>query len=352
MSLKRRGPSNKVKDTGQASVMDKAKPVESKGLQHGKSIEHESQNIAASLKGRGLYKDVLTSEIDLDPKQPRKRNKPSLDLVKSLQKNYQDYKLFLNDESTGFNPESFHELYPDQAGMLIRFFNFSLDIDVGGLDHPINIYKVRTRFIIIQGERRFLAHVLINREFVPVIVRPDPLSTGRLESEMEHRIRQFSENFQREGLSTHDKIESAHTVYNLYINLHGHSPKVREFGKLLHVGKSTAADYLKVVSSDAAMKEVAQGSDVSIAHLLDVQTDASPKAKPVQKTVAVPKKKSVGRRAKVDLGKVEQPHVVKAILELCLGDLNEKHPDIDWADAKSVQSVWSQFMKTMIRDVS
>jgi len=349
MALKERG--KKTVSAKEYSQQNAGTLKESRGLDNGKQIESENKAAADTIKGRGVYQDVPVELVDLDAEQPRQDNKPSLDLVKQLRDKYQAFKLFIQGDPKGFDPDQLQDFYPEQSAMLVRFFYFAYDIDSKTLLHPINVYKENGRYIVAQGERRFLSHVLMNKKYIATIVRPHPIKTGETVHELEHRISQFSENFQREGLSAKDKIESAYKISSLYNKLNNKSPSVRELSRLLHVSRGAAAKYQNIIGSPEAMEKARHDNEVTLSQLLEVISDESQiEQSGMGKNTGSDKKKGVGRKPKVDLGKVENPAVVHRLLSLCTDSPDTDYPDTDWTDAKAVKKVWDVFMQKLIKD--
>jgi len=185
---------------------DRAKSVgESAGLSNINTIMSEHAQADTTEVGKGVYQSVSLDKIDLDPNQPRTESKPTREEVEFLKPLYPAFKSYLENNEEGFNPESLRDSHPARSEILIRFLYLARDIESNGLIHPINVYKSNMRYVLSQGERRYLAHMLIGKSKIPAIERPQPAKQGH-EDRLQHYLKQVGENFQREDFSVQEKL--------------------------------------------------------------------------------------------------------------------------------------------------
>jgi len=139
------------------------------------------------------------------------------------------------------------ELFGDtkKARDILSIARFASDLKrPENLINPISVWREETSFYLFAGERRFLAHVLLEAQYIATRVWKDKPSS------FDKTILQWQENHSRENLSLWETICNMEQILEEWSKIFPTSKMtVRKFAQLVSVKRSQAAVYLKVVSS-------------------------------------------------------------------------------------------------------
>lgn len=280
--------------------------------------------------------------------------------------------IYLNPEQ----PAEIDDASPVAARMreqLVDILGLARSIETTGLINAVEVYRRADRYVLVTGQRRFLAHRLLELPMIRASVlmtRPKNL-----------RAQQYIENEQRTDMSLAERIEglgpvleesgmlaaslteqakylvehlgmSRTTAYR-YLMLRNAPPDVLDAIRAGYVTGLRTAESLACIEDegeralalaaimsngggDASVSSGQSGDDASAAQGQGGD-DASVSGEPA--IAAAPVKRVAGRPAtKIKLGAVEQPNVVRGIIRDLLG--SEYVPDIDWSDLKAVSKAF------------
>jgi ParB family chromosome partitioning protein len=144
--------------------------------------------------------------------------------AKVLELNVKDIEIDPNQPRKTFNEESLKELADS--------------IERHGVLEPILVRKVGSKYMIVAGERRFRATLLLKRETIPAIVI-DP------KNESVVREIQIVENLQREDISP---IERARAIYE-YLKPYAKDKSVKTLLINYRMGRDVPEDFALTVSA-------------------------------------------------------------------------------------------------------
>ena len=113
------------------------------------------------------------------------------------------------------------------------------------LINPITVWRDETSFYIFAGERRYLAHLLL--EAGQIYTRIWNSKPNRFDM----KILQWQENNLREGLSLHEKLVNIRQILEEWSKeFPDQKMTVRKFTHLISMKRSQAGNYLRVARSD------------------------------------------------------------------------------------------------------
>ncbi|MBV1929679.1 MAG: hypothetical protein KUG81_09240 [Gammaproteobacteria bacterium] len=115
-----------------------------------------------------------------------------------------------------------------------------------GLINPVTIVMNNTRFDLLAGHRRTLAHYILNSKVIAAQIREK-------ESPLSQHIIRWSENEGREDLSLKDKLNDLKSVIDQWQDTNGIKISTRKLENLLGIKKSYAGYYLKILREDDAL---------------------------------------------------------------------------------------------------
>lgn len=151
---------------------------------------------------------------------------------------------------------------------LLSIARFSADLKgPENLINPVSVWREETSFYLFAGERRFLAHVLLETQHIATRVwKTKP-------SSLDKTILQWQENHSRENLTLWEIIRNMDQILEEWGKVYPSSKMtVRKFAQLVSVKRSQAAVYLKVVlSNDKGLLDSMKAGDIKaieVAHEL------------------------------------------------------------------------------------
>ena len=239
-----------------------------------------------------------------------------------------------------------------------------------GLIQPITAYESGNDYLLIAGERRFLAHVLLKTIEIRALIKPKPADFNLAKIKL-------IENVQRKDLNLIEIITGLVITNNLHKKENEGRPMKRaDIIKAISVGKTTATRYHKVLHGPVDVIAAIHNNDITqlaiAAEITDIK-DADDRAKMIKtvsngknmsaakelikqtKDNANKKKKGVGRSlSAVPLGKITNTKSVQLIIDTCVqaGIADKPDVNIDWNDYAQVRNVWQQFIINLDEGVS
>lgn len=305
--------------------------------------------------GEGSLTRIPLGQIQLDPEQPRTELR-----------------------SAGITPESIlahrrGEIDLADPANLERCHHFEAlnelaqSIKRHKLIHPIGVYRddggTTESYIIAEGERRFLAHLLLGEADIRAIVQPMPAQRK------DRKARQLVENIVREDLSTAERVHALRHLDALYQQETRAAISAEELVEMLGISERQADTYLSVLNAPADV--LAAVLDKRITNLDKASAIAkltSPAQRektiaalekgltfPIARKVAVTRSTSRGRpTVRVSLGTTKKCKAVQALMKGYLGDaqLTAQYGDVDWTDMASVGRAWILFWNDIEKSVS
>lgn len=107
------------------------------------------------------------------------------------------------------------------------------------LMQPICVYEKGNRYIVLAGERRTLAHYVMNAQHIAANIMDEP-------QDKEKAVLQYIENSAREDLPLKDKVKAIRKILHYY----GTTISVRSLANILKLSKSQAQKYAKICKEE------------------------------------------------------------------------------------------------------
>lgn len=304
--------------------------------------------------GEGNLTRIPLHQIQLDPDQPRTELRNAGITPESLHAHRRG-EIDLSDPSDSERSRHFAALN-----------ELAFSIKRHKLIHPIGVYRddggTEDRYVIAEGERRFLAHLLLGEADIRAIVQPMP--TRR----KDRKARQLVENIVREDLSTAERVEALRHLDALHQEESGASLAAEELMEMLGISERQAETYLSVLHAPEDV--VAAVLDKRITNLDKASAIAklpSPaqRAKtilaleqgltfPVARKLTVERGPSRGRpMVRVALGTTKKCKAVEVLMKGYLGEaqLTARYGNVDWTDVASVSQAWATFWNELEKSV-
>jgi ParB-like chromosome segregation protein Spo0J len=139
----------------------------------------------------------------------------------------------------------------------IATFAFALK-SADRLLQPVTVWQDGTQFYLLMGERRFLAHLLLRCETIDATIREAK------PSDFDKYLIQWQENFQREGLTLHERLGNLRALLD-HSGIPLASLSVDGFAALTGLARSPAHRYLVIIKceSKALHEAIARGEITS-----------------------------------------------------------------------------------------
>lgn len=284
--------------------------------------------------------EILIDRIALDPENPRKQ------------------KITLHDLRVGLSPSD--PQYLAKKEEYEGLCELSESIKREGLLNPISVVEDGSNFKMVAGERRFFATIIAKKKIIEArVFRKKPKN-------VDLKIIQWSENQSRKDLSLHEKLMNVAAILDAYQSDKEESLTAIRLSEVMGISRQQAQYYKAILTNKDLMTFVQSGQVTTfdlarqlsaldafqIKNQLNAQQTAVVK-KPVSKTLARDKSKSVGRkRSTVNLGTTKKPVVAKAIAETILSTQPfKKYADhfseIDWTCLDQSTKAFQKLIKVM-----
>lgn len=299
---------------------------------------------------------VHVSQIRLDPQQPR----TELQRLGITPANILEHRARTMDLA---DPEQ-----KERAAAFSRLMGLAASIKSDRLHHPITLFSDPSgeRYIIAEGERRYLAHVLLGEAKIPAIIHgPRPSSKRVL-------IGQLIENIQRVDLSLAERLAALTKLNELHRQEVGKDYRQQDLVEALGLSKAQVHAYYTVLHGPEDVRSaIAQGQirnlDTAVKIVKLPKEDQRAKVidqlvagkKPSQEalgavadlaTDGAASKKSGGRPlSKIQLGSTQNPAAVRQLMEAYLGAeaFGEQYGNLDWQDLRTVSKAWKRFWRSL-----
>jgi len=286
----------------------------------------------------GVTEYINIGEISIDPKNSRKQGRISPEEIR--QHNGGDIDLALTTDQ-------------DKKSYFDRIQDLANSIDTVGLLNAINVCSLPAEGYRIQsGERRFLAHLLLNRPTIRANIRPDF-----------SRAAQAIENLQREDLNLYELQDLMQTLNEEFEQTNGHAMTAKDIQERTGKSLKTARRYEALISMPDDLSLAIESGLVT--RLVDaVQLSKEPDiakrkvamellANEGQAAVVQPAKKEKptkpkrGRkRTSISLGSLKDAHTIQALFKKVYG---KNYPaqcgSLDWTDFEDLQEAWKRALK-------
>lgn len=199
-------------------------------------------------------KAIPLNLINIDLTNPRELDIEPNDIISNIEILRLPSKAFNNIDSDWVEGyyEKINGLFGDskKSSDLLNVAMFAASIkSPKNLINPITVWREETTFYLFAGERRYLAHLILEASHIVTRIwaeKPNPFDI---------RLLQWQENTQRENLSLHEKLINMKQILGEW-NVLNPTQKmtVRKFGHILTMGKSQAGQYLRLVlTTNAAL---------------------------------------------------------------------------------------------------
>lgn len=296
--------------------------------------------------GEGSLTHIPLSQIQLDPEQPRAELRKVGITPESLLAHRRG-EIDLADRAS-----------PERAQHFEALNELARSIRRHKLIHPIGVYQddgsPDERYVIAEGERRFLAHVLLGEPTIRAIIQPMP------NQPKDKKARQLVENIVREDLSAAERVDALRHLDFLHQGETKAGLTAEELVELLGISARQAETYHSVLNAPADV--LAAVLDRRVTNLDKASALAKlPTLEQREKTIAAMEKglplvlarktaepRATGRgrpMAKVSLGATKKASAVRTLMSGYLGKakFDEQYGDVDWADLSSVSRAWLTF---------
>jgi hypothetical protein len=284
--------------------------------------------------GEGVLETVSVDRIDPDPENARFLGRLSPQEIRDHREGRVN---LANDPSD------------DRRGFFEALQGLAESIEQQGLLQPVVVAPFNGRYRLIAGERRYLAHLLLGRESIRSVVRPNP---GDLQA---MALWSLAENLQREDLRLPEILEVVERLGSLLEKQHGRAPTWADFHGLLHKSKRQCGRYAAMYRASPELKAKIRAGEIQTMHAMD-EVMAQPRDDGEgQRTVAsgpMPMAAS-SRSAAWSLGRIRSTQALSVIIQSALDHSTVKpsdraaFADVDWNDPEDVKKAWKRLIDVM-----
>ena len=242
----------------------------------------------------------------------------------------------------------------------------AIGISKNGLLHPVITYKDNDNYVIVAGERRFLAHLLLNRKYIESRVfttKPSGLMK---------KVAQWVENVQREDLGAYARVENVVHITEAYQKEEKTPLTPSGLSEVSGISKASASYYLSIVNGPQdvllALKEnklqnikkaaliagepdQQKRTELINAAMLGATPDLLKRQKTQNKTLSTGSKSIRKGRAysKVQFGATKNTDVAKKVVlaiikQYGLQHFNQKLDKFDWKSYEAVTMIFKELL--------
>ncbi|NNM60343.1 MAG: ParB/RepB/Spo0J family partition protein [Legionellales bacterium] len=186
-----------------------------------------SELIKAVENNEGIYRSISIPlhQVQADPTNPRD--------------------LALTPEDVKYGIAELDPLFKRKNEDLFNLQDLANSIKISGLINPIIVIKQDQNYIIVAGERRFLASLIADKEMIEARVfqtRPDTF---------ELKLVQWFENNAREDLSLAERLENIREVINEFLRKEPNKKITADLlGNIIGLSNSQSLCYLSLIDAD------------------------------------------------------------------------------------------------------
>lgn len=302
--------------------------------------------------GKGELQVRQLTQVQLDPTQPRKLLVGPDEVI-----------AFRNN---GFSMEGLG-LSDVQCDQMETLHNLALSIKHQGLVQPTAGYEAHTedngyRVFLIAGERRFLAHLMMELPTIDIIIRPKP---KHKEIPQDHNIDDTQENRQvlyELHLLDERVVENvqreAFTLAEYILFIQDYEAKFKQLnlkftGDILatRIGlkKAQAFKYLKVARGPKEIIDKIMSFEITSIEKAGKALKAYLENNETGEDDEQANKRGGGRPAKVSLGNIEQKHsnVIRTIVDKFSEEV--ELPELDWDNPDDVKKGWDALIEELTK---
>lgn len=237
---------------------------------------------------------------------------------------------------------------------------FAEHLKIEPMQHPVTVYRHQGSYKIIAGSRRFFANLIAHG--------PDYKISARVYAKRpkNFEVRQFAENEQREDAPLHHKLLSFERAVT-YLAGGRDNQESKEPWTHLGISKRTYQRYTAMLNDGYVKRAVLDFVVISLRdaeRLLGMEKLARHKAlkaayeKNNQKypfqaeleELEAPQAAKRGRgraRTKVDTPPINNPKVIRHIINNGLKDVGISWDEVDWNNMESIQAAWNKAIETL-----
>lgn len=313
-----------------------------------KGIRNTIQS-ASNNQGQLHYDMMSLDAIEPDPENPRKLSISRQEMLNGLNTADPDYQTKLKE----------YEALNELCGSIKRI----------GIKNAIEVYKDGLKYRIVTGERRYWAAILAGHKTVPVRISQKP-------DEFNLRYTQWVENINRQDLSLWEKFNNLLMIADAYKKSNQGEFTEQALQELLGVSNTQAYRYFALLKADEKITQLIQLGKLN--NLKLVQELVSMKDRGARNQIisfiltskdevtslaayrnAAGKKAPVSSKVKggqsISLGKINNTHIAKQLLEIVLSDTRlEKHrqgfKNIDWSSSKAITKAFKDLFKKIEKE--
>ena len=280
---------------------------------------------------------IPTTEIVMDKDNPRK------------------HKITVGDVLDGLNNED--SQYEEKNKELTGIRDLSGSIKRDGLMHPVLVYKAGHGYVLVAGERRFLATLLLRYKHIEARVyqvKPHALDL---------KIAQWVENDSRKNLNLFNQLSNVQSIIDEYERVNSPKPlRAINLAGILSVSRQQAQFFVGILSNKVLMKNIEDrkiktqklarslinaNTQEEIDDVLSLNNIVSNKTKPK-------KRPTDSTKNKVSFGGTKSISVAKLIIDTLvtkdgLESLQDRiaYNDINWENSKEVSRAFSKILLTL-----
>lgn len=309
--------------------------------------------------GSGILRHVSVDLVEPDPEQPRTSLRALGITAESVRAHVAGGEGMRLDD-----PQ-----HPERAEAFARLQDLAISIKAQGLIQPIAVTEVATgeeRYVIEEGERRYLAHLINGEQEIQAVVRG---ATKRVRST---KARQLIENIQREELTAYERVVGLRELNEVYRSEEGREMVAQDIREQLGFGRSMAYCYQSLLSApEDVLEALRQGRlrGVRDAERVVASKVSTPEER--ERLIAAfyagqetpvmegPGHQSLQRRSneskpargrpasRINLGATTDAQAVQNIMRKGLGArvFERQFGAVDWTDFKAVARAWREFLK-------
>ena len=228
-----------------------------------------------------------------------------------------------------------------------------------GLIHPILVYKTDERYRIVAGERRYLTHLILGKEYIQArayLNTPNGLVV---------KIAQWVENIEREDLSPYAKVVNIQQIIKEIKKSKTSEvePTPTQISEISSLPKSSASYYLRAAKAPKdVLDALEEGKIPSIRKAATIAGEKSIEKRrqlilactqgisETELAQAVkPIKNSRKQRKKVNLGSIDNPNIAKRLVEAIIvgAKLNDIETEIDWTNCNEISKLFKKVIKEL-----
>jgi ParB/RepB/Spo0J family partition protein len=312
---------------------------------------HDKYNNKVDVKDV-LVKTLPISVIYTDQDNPRKL-KIDKKLLLEIVSKYPAKKLIENSINMEWIEDYINKISDEynfkdkQVDDLISIVELAASIkDPERLINPITVWQQNSIFHLISGERRLLAHIILESETVESKIKNSNIKVEDI------TILQWDENTQREEMTLYEKLIRVEKIINENLKKSPHNISSRSLGAVIGRKQTTANKYLKILRYDdeVLMNAIEDGKikNLEKASGFSVLTPEEISLKLENKLI--PNKNSAYKKVKIS--KDVKPEVMSLIIDTIVEkfELSDKIRGFDLSMTKDINKAFNCILKHLEED--